>query len=205
MADPFANFDAYEPSLKRALYEARAFVTACQRQKEERDTHRPDECVLGARWLTLSGVCGCGKTTLARMAFNAASEFNPGNSALWVHSGDEYRERTRRPLNVWMHADTFAARLMGGEFDLPETLGQDYLVVIDDIGASKDTANAFIASKLSRLAEVRLGKWTIFTTNLTHAEVAAQIDPRVASRMIRDGNIAIRITTPDFAERKGKK
>lgn len=149
--------------------------------------------------MTLTGVCGCGKTKIARIAFDAAAECNPGNAAVWLQPTAEYSDRHRRPQSVWMTATEFAQRLRDGEYDLPERLAVDYLVAIDDVGASRDTT-AFIAEALYRLANVRLGKWTIFTSNLSLAEIGKQIDQRVSSRMIRDANVAIRIKAGDYAE-----
>jgi DNA replication protein DnaC len=191
-----------DASLLRAVSEAASFVNDCRREKEERDTHRPEDCVLDvSRWLTLTGDVGCGKTTLVEEVFKHASKFNPGNASLWVHSGPEYSEKGRRPRCVWLHVSEFAERLRAGEYDLPERLAVDYLVAIDDIGANRDTT-AFVSDGLYRLANVRLGKWTLFTTNLSLQDIATQIDRRFASRMLRDRNVTVKITAPDYAARK---
>lgn len=151
-------------------------------------------------WLTLTGITGCGKTLLARQTFEAAARLNPHNEGVWIHPGREASDFTRRPGNVWMTASEFAERIRG-EFKLPELLAGDFLVCIDDLGAARDTTS-FIADGLYRLCNARLGKWTLFTSNLGLGEIARQIDERVASRMIRDGNVCHRITAGDYATRK---
>lgn len=189
--------DEYERSLTVAADECARFLADARAQAKE----RPAGTCRDGRWLTLGGVCGCGKTErLALPTFKAASEFNPGAAALWVNGTGVYMERNRRPQCVWLTATAMADRMRRGEYDLPEYLGHDYLVAIDDVGAARDTTS-FIAEALYRLCNVRLGKWTIFTTNLSLAEVAKQIDPRVASRMIRDRNVAVSITAGDYAMR----
>lgn len=157
----------------------------------------------GPRWLTLTGCCGCGKTMLAQQIFREAAKNNPGNAPLWIGGTGIYTETNRRPGCVWMAATEFADLMRRGQHDLPEYLGRDYLVAIDDVGAARDTTT-FVADALYRLANARLGKWTLFTTNLSLADVARQIDERVASRMIRDGNTVVRIAAPDYAMRPKK-
>jgi DNA replication protein DnaC len=85
-----------------------------------------------------------------------------------------------------------------GDFGLPEYLADDFLVAIDDLGAARDTTN-FVADAIYRLANSRIGRWTIFTSNLNLADVATKIDERVASRMIRDRNVVHRIAAGDYA------
>lgn len=152
-------------------------------------------------WLTFTGVPGCGKTFLARQIFEAAKPYNPGNPSLRISGSGYFDERRRRPGCVWLTATQFADRLRAKEYDLPEYLAADFIVVLDDLGAARDTT-AFIAEAVYRLCNERLGRWTLFTSNLSATAIAEQIDPRVASRLIRDGNKAHRITAPDFALRR---
>jgi DNA replication protein DnaC len=181
------SLDAYEPSLVAAARHAAEFVGAMAEG-------RP------ARWLTLAGAPGCGKTMIARLIFEAAKAHNPGElQSVWV-TGTGYREtRDRRPRRVFIEATEFAERIRGGrEFDLPDYLSHDFLVVFDDLGAVRDPSG-FVAEAIYRFANARLGRWTVWTTNLSAEAVAAQIDPRVASRLLRGENIAHRITAGDYA------
>lgn len=135
---------------------------------------------------------------IARQIFDAVAPFNPGNVSLYIRNPRD--DGDRRPRVVWYSATAFADAIRR-DFGLPEYLARDFLVVIDDVGAARDTTN-FIADGLYRLANVRLGKWTIFTSNLGLADVAKQIDERFASRLIRDGNVVHRINAGDYAMRK---
>ncbi len=92
----------------------------------------------------------------------------------------------------------------GGEWDLPEYLRADYLVTVDDLGRSRDTAAGTFADGLCRLADNRLGRWMIWTTNLTLPEIASRLDPRIASRLIRDDNRLVNIKAGDYALRPRK-
>lgn len=185
------TLEAYEPSLVAAsnLVERVARYADSQHQG----------MAINPFWLTLSGDCGCGKTMLARQLFEAMHQFNPGNGSLWVAGSGFRAERNRRPECVFLKYAEFATRCRE-DFGYAEYLRSDFLVVIDDLGATRDPSN-FVADQLYRLCEVRLGKWTVFTTNLTLMEVG-QIDKRIASRMIRDGNQFLKITAGDFAMRK---
>jgi len=183
------KFDAYEETLAKAVEHASRFV---------------DDVGAGKvpYWLSLSGVCGCGKTMLARQIFCACMKYNPGAGSLWIRGSGPEAEKNRRPRCVWYSATEFADAIRG-DFGLPEYLERDFLVVIDDVGAARDTTN-FIADGLYRLANVRLGRWTIFTANLNLGDMSRQIDERFASRLIRDGNIFHRIKAGDYATRKLK-
>jgi len=137
---------------------------------------------------------------LARQIFEAAAAFNPGElQSVWVAGTGCRDTRDRRPRRVFIEATEFAERIRGGrEFDLPDYLRHDYLVVFDDLGAVRDPSG-FLAEAIYRLASARLVRWTVWTTNLSAEAVANQIDPRVASRLLRDENVAHRITAGDYA------
>lgn len=173
------TLDAHHPSLNEAAEAAARFVA---------------EIASGAppRWLTLSGVAGCGKTMLAEQIGRAAMPHNPGNVNLW-------QSPRRRPKVVWMDATKFASRIKSGEeYDLPEYLGDDFLVVFDDLGTARDKTD-YVADATYRFCNARREGWTVFTTNLTLGEISAKVDERVASRLIRDRNQMLRITAPDYA------
>lgn len=178
--------DAHDQSLIKAVDAASDFVAAMAAGSVP-------------YWLTYTGVCGCGKTLLAKKVFAEANRYNPGAASLWIRGSGPGAEQNRRPRCVWMNATEFADAIRA-DFGLPEYLARDFLVVIDDVGAARDTTN-FIADGLYRLANVRLGRWTMFTTNLGMGDLAKQIDERFASRLLRDGNIVHRITAGDYAMR----
>lgn len=153
-------------------------------------------------WLTLTGLQGVGKTMLARQTFEfARDQCNPGRHSLWVAGHGTYSEQNRRPRCVWFGAPQFKDRMLGGEYDLPEYLRADYLVVIDDLGAARDTRENALADGLYRLADHRSHRWMIWTTNLTLKEIGERLDPRISSRLIRDDNKLVSITAKDYALR----
>lgn len=178
------TLDAHDASLKEA-------AAACAQWVAEVAAGR------APRWLTLTGVCGCGKTMLAQQIFDEASKYNPGNKGLWIPRDEGYSDGDRRPRNVALTASKFGQLMMAGEYDLPEYLADDFLVLLDDLGASRDKTQ-FQADALYRLYNQRQGKWTITTTNLRLREISEKVDERVASRLIRDGNQLVTITAPDY-------
>lgn len=182
------DLDEREPTVARAAHHIAMMIA------EMKAGSRP-------HWLTISGLCGTGKTMLAKQLFDKSKPVNPGAASLWVHDMSLREEDRRRPRCVWLTAADFAKRIREKEFDLPEYLRADWLVVIDDLGAERDPT-AFVADSIYRLCNGRMGKWTVFTSNLDLPEIARQIDERVASRLIRDGNIFHRITAKDYALRK---
>jgi DNA replication protein DnaC len=158
-------------------------------------------------WLTFSGVNGSGKTMLARQVFEQAKRINPGaheNNPIWPpdwQTSGEHTYRMRRPYCLWFDERTFAGRLRGREYDLADELRDDFFVVLDELGTVRDPTS-FIADKLGELAERRLNRWTMWTTNLTLAEIAERLDARITSRLIRDGNRVVRIEASDYALRR---
>jgi hypothetical protein len=65
--------------------------------------------------------------------------------------------------------------------------------VIDDLGTgttgADGEATAFAVQKMGELLDRRLRKWTVITTNFTRRQIAEQFDPRIASRLMRGGNV----------------
>lgn len=157
---------------------------------------------LSPYWLTLCGLPGTGKTMLARQLYVEAARINPGNyrhAPVWVSGHGTHNPDNRRPKVVWLSPEPFKSRYIGGEYDLPECLRADFMVVFDDLGAINDTRNDTMAEALYRLADNRLGRWTVWTTNLTLDEVRERFDARLASRLIRGDNRVVTITAPDYA------
>jgi hypothetical protein len=151
-------------------------------------------------WLTITGAQGVGKTMLARETFEfARANCNPGRHSLWIAGTGTYHESNRRPNCVWFSAAGFKDQMLGGDYDLPEYLRHDYLVVIDDLGAANDTRGGALADGMYRLADQRAHRWMIWTTNLTLTEIAERLDPRISSRLIRDDNKLVHIDATDYA------
>lgn len=180
------TLDLWHPSLKTA-------ADACARFIADMETGREPY------WLTLRGLQGTGKTMLARQVFEFAKRnCNPGRHDLWVGGTGIYQEHNRRPHCVWYESYKFGQEMKGGNWNLPEYLRHDFLVVIDDLGAARDKTE-FLADGLYRLADQRSHRWMIWTTNLTLNEIGERLDQRISSRLIRDENRLVNITATDYA------
>ena len=149
------------------------------------------------RWLVLIGLNGCGKTYLAERITE------------WVrqHGRKLYnRERIAAGRedceSLWTYAQEgplfrrwqiLLNRLRQGEYHRLETDCRDWFKVIDDLGTgaagADGEATSFAVAKMGELLDRRLRKWTVITTNFTRKQIAAQFDPRIASRLMRGGNV----------------
>lgn len=146
------------------------------------------------RWLSLLGTSGAGKTFLADIVREKTKQ------AWRVGSGeDSFIQYTRWPKHHW---PTIGERMLGGEWDLWEMIAEQDECVIDDIGADNDPKKT-ITDKLCKIAEMRLGKWTVFTSNLTLGDIARQLDQRISSRMNgRNGNECVSVDVIDYNLRR---
>ena len=184
--------DAYEPTLKAAR-------DACSRFVADMESGGMPY------WLTLQGVNGCGKTFLMRQVFAEAKRINPGNplnNAIWPPNWDSFNGGVNvytdaRPYCLLYDEGGMASRMRNGDFDLPKNLRSDYFVALDEIGATRDPTN-FVSGSVCELVENRIGRWSMFATNLTLAEIAERMDARISSRLIRDGNKFIAIKARDY-------
>lgn len=167
------------PSLERLLQKVNEF---CGSMLSEETPH----------WLSLLGPPGIGKSHLARFI----CYFFVCKCARWLGSRCTIEEREARFYDWRKCAD----KLRNQEYDLIDGMDEKAFIVIDDIGTIDDKSG-FIAAKLEDLCNRRMGKWTVITANLSLEQIADKIDTRLASRMIRDGNIAIQIDAQDFALR----
>lgn len=124
------------------------------------------------RWLTLLGPSGTGKTHLAKAIRNVVTQERPNLFAqfwTWANVATKYRD---------------------GYYDIIDYLIREPdVLVIDDIGAENVTEST--RSNLLRLADSRLGKWTIWTSNMSTTEINDRIDPRLASRLFRGDNVVV--------------
>lgn len=183
------KLDEYHPSLAKAADAAARFVADIER---------------GARpyWLTFTGIQGSGKTMLTTQTFAEARKHCAAATANHPQQFGTYDEMRRRPDTRWIDETRFAKLYLDDrQYDLPEYLAIEWLVCYDDLGSKRDGKDV-LADALYRLANQRLGKWMLWSTNLTLDEISHRIDPRLSSRLIRDDNRLITITAPDYALRK---
>lgn len=146
------------------------------------------------RWLSLLGKSGTGKTHVAQRIWDSCwrrfdwSRVGYNDRIVyWPEFVEEMRDSVRQGLGTPMLLD----------------MGKWPLLVIDDIGAELDRTG-FASEKLNTLLGMRVGKWTVLTSNL-NLEGLSRIDDRIASRIIREpGNLFIEMTTKDYGLRKGQ-
>lgn len=166
------GIDAYTCELKHAV--------ACAGDFER--------CLVQGRpiWLSLLGNCGAGKTQIATAL---GRRFKPGKVRKRDnHSASGWREvcQTRQKFS-WVN---IVRTIRSGDYGIIDYICDDVdFVVIDDLGAGYDSA--ITKSKAAEIAERRVGKPTIWTSNLSLEQIADEIDMRVTSRMIRYGSHAV--------------
>jgi DNA replication protein DnaC len=140
-------------------------------------------------WLSLLGTTWTGKTLLATAIWEEIKRNKPHNP---VHCS--YTPQ----LIYW---PKLVNQLRSGEWYPYITDMQRWpYLVIDEIGAERDTTG-FAADQLSCLLGCRTGRWTVLTGNLMLPAVA-QIDARIASRMLRNGSVVVECTAMDYGRRK---
>jgi energy-coupling factor transporter ATP-binding protein EcfA2 len=151
-----------------------------------------------ARWLTLLGPSGTGKTMLAKLVRRFVRE-----QASFYRIGSGDGSVVQQHANYWASWPEMVEQMKDGDFSTVRMLtemedkwngqrGPTYwFEAIDDIGQLEDQTKTYLIGALCRLADARLGHWTVWTCNLGLSQIAAQLDQRIASRMIRGGNVVV--------------
>ena len=117
---------------------------------------------------------------------------------IWPDGTRSGRTRQHAHLIPALHLDSFQAPRDYAAFDL---------IYVEDLGSGAGLGDkgsgAVLRSRIAELLQLRTGKWTLACANLSRAEIAEKLDPRIASRLARDGSVFLEIPpeVPDFAER----
>jgi len=138
-------------------------------------------------WLILLGNSGVGKTHTAnrlwkwlktRPDFSEVGAYFP-DRIYWPRFVEELRE----------------GNAYGRYRDM---MDWNYLL-LDDVASER--LSEFSTEKLHTLLGARVGKWTIITSNKGMTDIA-ELDPRIASRFMRDGSKIVDVRTTDYNLRK---
>ena len=145
------------------------------------------------RWLTFTGSSGAGKTYLARRIYrwvNETRQFSTttvGGDIAYPHDWVDW-PKSALALQQQQNPDDV--------YHAPRT----QFLVLDELGGIRDSSG-FVSNRLAVILGQRVGKWTVITSNLTVEQVSDRLDTRIASRLIRDGNVVVEVDVKDFALR----
>jgi DNA replication protein DnaC len=137
-------------------------------------------------WLSLLGNCGAGKTQIAMALYRRfkpqmAKKPDTGSASGWRETFQKKQKFT------WPF---IANKIMQRDYGIIDYVCDDIdFLVIDELGGGHDIK--FTKSKLSEIAERRIGKPTIWTSNMSLEQISDELDMRIASRMIRHGSHAV--------------
>ena len=165
------GIEVVDDEVKRMVDAAARWATAVKREESP-------------RWLSLLGTSGSGKTHIAKRLwrwcqrrddFEGRNQYNP-SFIYWPKFLDDMKTDMHlsakyQDMNRWRY------------------------LCLDDVLAERQSD--WTAEKINTLANVRVGKWTILTSNLSMVQIA-QADNRIASRMVRNNGIVADVDTQDY-------
>ncbi len=179
--DLFNDFNTFnDPSLVKALKASMNFCLAMASSD------------IPAYWLTLLGPSGVGKTMLARKC------------AQFFRLIENCRDERCQPTEDYNRHGGFKRwssvvnDMLSGDYSGIRHLKEDWFLALDDIGTEYERNKELCISKLYDIFSERAGVFTVITCNLSLQEINSRMDARIASRLLRDGNIVIDVTARDF-------
>lgn len=149
------------------------------------------------RWLVITGWSGVGKThvatAIAEMLKHRARTIYEAHYRRDTHPEDSWLYRQEGPIYCkWARLIDLSRE---GDYSPFRRACEDFLKIIDDIGAEglQQDGKPFqhVINQLGKLHDQRMGKWTIITTNYSHADMAAKFDTRISSRWLRGENAVV--------------
>lgn len=165
-----ASFETYHPRNESGAAAKRAAMNYA----ETFDPKKP-------RNILFAGSYGLGKSHLAASISKALME--KGYTSIFIAV----------PKLLTKIRDTYNKKSTHTETELLEALEMVDCLVLDDIGAEQskrqDDGESWAVSKLFEIIDSRVGKHTVFTTNLTSRELQDRIGPRSYSRMMQNTEI----------------
>ena len=147
--------------------------------------------------LSFLGKAGTGKTMLARAILDHAKRYHG------YFINENLCGITQRREIYFRTAKKIADMVYDRDREGLEDLAKAWLLVIDDLGTGFDKSG-YALSEIENLIDRRLGKYTVITSNMDLSGVANNLDPRIASRLVRDNNIVVGCDTADYAMRNEK-
>lgn len=148
-----------------------------------------------AYWLVLLGPSGTGKTMLARRC----NLYFQGRLDMRLDEAYPREIRYRRGgVKNW---GTVIGDMLMGDFSGIRDMREDWFLCLDDIGAESSRVSELSVSKLYEILNARERRFTIITCNFGLADIAARLDTRIASRLMRHGAVVVDVNTTDFALR----
>lgn len=120
-------------------------------------------------------------------------ENDPGFSMNWHEAKSRtYRKGGCKSWSVVM------SDILNGDYSGLRDLADDWFVCLDDIGAEYERNRELSVSKLYEVLNRRDRKFTIVTANLSLEDINKKMDARIASRLLRHGNVVVDVIAPDF-------
>lgn len=148
------------------------------------------------RWLSLLGTSGAGKTFIAKQVIRWFK-----TTSLFRTSIDEKTGEIVYPGDFYSWRKT-ADAILGGDYSRVDELCAEKFVVLDDIGAEYRDKNGIVKSKLDRILDARVGKWTILTCNQSLEQISLDMDTRISSRMLRNNSAVVDVDVIDYNLRR---